>query len=299
MFGLSRGRRDPADRSSTVGETPEQTIARLNRATGVKNEPPHKTMSGLNRAAALSTPAVHEKEITSRPNSRRGGRLLPDSAPHTHPGFGDSFRLNSSDVGQASARAWAALQAGNQRWASGDVHQPRRSPDRRQQVAGVQAPWAVVLGCVDSRVPVELIFDVGLGDLMVVRTAGQAVNELVIASADFAPRAFGTPLIVVLGHQRCAAVQLTIDAIQHRGGQAPGQDHAIVRALHPAYDEALRQRRPNSHEQLEDLVAAQQTILAAHRLRTEPALAAKVAKRELTVVAAHYNLDSGLVAVLD
>jgi carbonic anhydrase len=133
----------------------------------------------------------------------------------------------------------------------------------------------------------------------VVRTAGQAVNELVIASADFAPRAFGTSLIVVLGHQRCAAVQLTIDAIQNHGGLAAGQDHAIVRALHPAYNEALRQRRAKNPQTMQELVTVQQTLLAAHRLRTEPSLAAKIAKRELAVVAAQYDLDSGLVAALD
>ncbi|MFD2121927.1 carbonic anhydrase, partial [Streptomyces cirratus] len=97
------------------------------------------------------------------------------------------------------AAAFARLREGNQRWVSGDLHHPDRDPTRRELVAQTQEPFAAVLACIDSRVPPELLFDTGLGDLYVMRTGGEAIGPVVTGSVEYGPMTSGTPLVVVLG----------------------------------------------------------------------------------------------------
>ncbi|MGV9247727.1 carbonic anhydrase [Streptomyces sp. NPDC003710] len=192
------------------------------------------------------------------------------------------------------ATALARLMEGNKRWVSGDLRHPDRDPDRRQLVAQQQEPFAAILSCIDSRVPPELLYDAGLGDLYVMRTGGTTVGPVVTGSVEYGPMTSGTPLIVVLGHQRCGAVKAAYDSL--RGGKSlPGNLQAIAQALRPAYRQALREGGADPVETM----TRTQVKLTATALRSNHDLAPLVAKGTLAVVGAYYSLDTGKVEVLN
>jgi carbonic anhydrase len=186
------------------------------------------------------------------------------------------------------AAAWAALLRGNGRWVSGTARHPHQDPVHRRAVATTQSPYAVVLSCIDSRVPPEVVFDTGVGDLMVVRTAAHTLDPLVTAAVEYGPQDLGAPLIVVLGHQRCGAVTAAARALA-AGERLPGQLEHIVTALKPVYE---------SVQGAPDLVAAMvraNTLAVARRVAADPLLAPRIGAGRLRVVAAHYSLDTGRV----
>ncbi|HET9078931.1 MAG TPA: carbonic anhydrase [Trebonia sp.] len=118
-------------------------------------------------------------------------------------------------------QAWARLEAGNRHWADGRLEHPNQDAGRRSEVAQRQDPFAVIVSCIDSRVPPETVFDQGVGDLFAVRTGAQAIDGLVTASIEYGPLENGTPLIVVMGHERCGAVTAAVHAIQAAGPASP------------------------------------------------------------------------------
>lgn len=182
------------------------------------------------------------------------------------------------------------LLEGNQRYGAAHPLHPRQDPERRQAVAAAQAPFAAVVGCADSRVPPELVLDAGLGDLFVVRTAGNVVDEIGLGSIEFAVAVLGTPLVVVLGHERCGAVEATL-----RGAPVPGDVQAVVDAIRPNLASAAARPGDPLANAVHDNVAA---VVA--RLRSaEPVLAPRVRNGTLRIVGAVYDLDSGAVTVLD
>lgn len=185
------------------------------------------------------------------------------------------------------------LMEGNQRWVEGNPQNPNRDLARRQAVAHEQKPFAVVLSCIDSRVPPELVFDVGLGDLFVTRTGGEAVSPVVTGSLEYGPLSNGTPLIVVLGHQHCGAVKATYASLSD-GETLPGNLPEIVTALQPAYEQVAA---AGGSDPIDAMVRAQ-IELAANDLRANPDLAPLVAKQDLAIVGAYYSLDTGAVEVL-
>lgn len=189
--------------------------------------------------------------------------------------------------------AFARLMEGNKRWVSGNLQHPDRDPDRRQLVAQQQEPFGAILACIDSRVPPELLFDTGLGDLYVMRTGGEAVEPVVTGSVEYGPMTSGTPLIVVLGHQRCGAVEAAYKSLRD-GKPLPGNLQAIVKALQPAYQQAVRQ---GGADPVETMARAQVTLTATD-LRSNQDLAPLVKKGALAVVGAYYSLDTGKVEVL-
>jgi carbonic anhydrase len=132
-------------------------------------------------------------------------------------------------MGMSVAAGLKELKAGNKRYASGKMKHPRQGPARRKQLAAGQSPFAIIVCCSDSRVPPEILFDQGLGDLFVVRVAGNAVDDFALASVEYAAEHLGTGLIVVLGHTNCGAIAATI-----KGGKAPGNIGKLVRELKPA-----------------------------------------------------------------
>ncbi|MFF4044948.1 carbonic anhydrase [Streptomyces sp. NPDC001816] len=191
------------------------------------------------------------------------------------------------------AAAFARLMEGNKRWVSGDLQHPDRDPNRRRLVAQEQEPFGAILSCIDSRVPPELLFDTGLGDLYVMRTGGEAVGPVVTGSVEYGPMTSDTPLIVVLGHQRCGAVKAAYKSL-HDGKPLPGNLQAIVKALQPAYEQAVRE---GGADPVETMTRAQVKLTAAD-LRSNQDLAPLVGKGALAVVGAYYSLDTGKVEVL-
>ena len=188
--------------------------------------------------------------------------------------------------------ALGLLLAGNRRWVTGQVRHPHQSIKRRMSLAQSQSPFAVVFSCIDSRVPPELVFDRGLGDMFVIRTGAQTVDDVTLGSVEFGPEENGTPLILVLGHQRCGAVIAAINAIQNHG-HAPGHIQAVVDALKPAYNVAIHQ----SGDLVDNMVRAQ-TKLTVALLKSDPVLAERVHAGELMIVGGRYSLDTGGVEII-
>jgi len=191
---------------------------------------------------------------------------------------------------------WAAfsrLMDGNKRWVNGDLQHPDRDPRRREFVSEKQEPYGVILSCIDSRVPPELLFDTGLGDLFVMRTGGQVVGPVVTGSVEYGPMTSGTPLIVVLGHQRCGAVKASYEAMR-AGKELPGNLQSIADALKPAYEEAVKEKQGDPVDNMTRIHVKQTSA----DLRSNKDLAPLVQKGSLAVISAYYSLDTGRVEVL-
>ncbi len=187
-----------------------------------------------------------------------------------------------------SEQALQRLLDGNRRYTA---HRPAldASPARRREVARGQKPVAMVLGCVDSRVPPELIFDQGLGDLFVIRTAGEVLDRAALGSLEFGVAELGIPILVVLGHQQCGAVKAAIDELAGHG-EAEADVRYLVEALAPAIEAGKR-----LGGELWDQAGRAQIALQVERLRRSPILAEAVASGALHVVGAWYDLETGLV----
>ena len=114
---------------------------------------------------------------------------------------------------QTPREAWAALKEGNRRFVSDSREHPNQDADHRNTLVEKQRPFAALFGCADSRLSAEIIFDVGLGDLFVVRNAGQVIGETILGSLEYSVEVLGVPLILVLGHDECGAIRATLDDI--------------------------------------------------------------------------------------
>jgi carbonic anhydrase len=204
--------------------------------------------------------------------------------------------------------AWEALdrlKQGNSRFVSGvNVREMRFAHTRRQELVHNQNPFAIILGCSDSRVPAELVFDQGLGDLFVIRVAGNIVMSSQIGSVEFAAEKFGTKLVVVLGHSQCGAVLATLDELkQPTGARSPNLAH-IVDSIRPSVENLFTEDVPNAGEgHRENLVreCVRANIRASvNRLRHGSAILENLIREErLLVTGAEYALDSGAVEFLD
>jgi len=191
------------------------------------------------------------------------------------------------------AEALARLVAGNKRFVAGCARHPNQSLADLRRLASGQHPFCIMVGCADSRVPPEVLFDQGLGDVFDNRVAGNIVDDLLLGSIEFAVEEFGSPLIVILGHERCGAINATIDAIR-TGATAPGHIGDIVDALKPIVEPVLslpgdvvdNAVRANIHAQAAQLTG-RSDIIAEH-----------VAAGELRIVGARYDLDDGRVTLV-
>ncbi len=202
------------------------------------------------------------------------------------------------------AQAWARLEAGNRHWAEGHLVHPDQDAARRHQVAARQDPFATIVSCIDSRLPPETIFDQGIGDLFAVRTGGQTIDGLVTASIEYGPLENGTPLIVVLGHERCGAITAAVHAIQS-GAHLPGHLDVIVQRLRPAYHKATGTTHATETTATEaDAAALIDQVVRAQILRTvcslahDGPLAGLVSRGDLGIAGAYYDLGTGLVTRL-
>ncbi|MFF7631621.1 carbonic anhydrase [Kitasatospora sp. NPDC008050] len=198
----------------------------------------------------------------------------------------------------------ARLREGNARWAGGGARRPDASTGYREELAGRQAPFAVVFGCIDSRVPPELVFDQGLGDLLAVRTVAHTLDRLVCASLEYGPAELATSLLLVLGHQWCGAVTAAVQALRD-GVPLPGHLAAVARDLRAPYRAVLergtvRDGASDSPEQRAALIEAvirEQIRQTVDRLRADELFAPALAAGRLAVCGGYYALDTGAVAL--
>lgn len=195
----------------------------------------------------------------------------------------------------------ALLRDGNLRFAA-DV----RSDDslitraRRIELAAGQEPFAVILGCSDSRVPVEIVFDQGLGDLFVIRVAGNIVAPSQVGSVEFAAERFGTRLVVVLGHSKCGAIQATLDQLQRPIENQSHNLHSIVDLIRPSVQDLLATDLCHDMDRLVDEAVRANIRASANHLRHGSEIIEHLIQNDgLLVVGAEYSLDSGVVDFFD
>lgn len=201
-----------------------------------------------------------------------------------------------------SAReALERLRDGNRRFVTDDPNRDLTpSRVRRSQLASGQEPFAIILGCADSRVPAEIVFDQGLGDLFVIRVAGNIVAASQIGSVEFAAERFGTPLVVVLGHSRCGAVTATIDELgRPREIQSPNL-RSIVDRIRPAVEVLFATELKHDREALLRHAVRANVLASVDRLRHGSALLESLIQRDrLMVVGAEYTLETGVVDFIE
>jgi carbonic anhydrase len=198
---------------------------------------------------------------------------------------------------KSAQEALVRLQEGNKRFVnhlrSAEV---MMSQLRRTELVNGQNPCAIVLGCSDSRVPAEIVFDQGLGDLFVIRVAGNIVAPSQVGSVEFAAEAFGTRLVVVMGHTSCGAISATLDAIEHP--QAPRSPNllSIVDRVRPAIEGLVHTELAKDRDRLiHEAVRANVRASVSHLKHGSRILERMVLEDGLCVVGAEYSLESGEV----
>ena len=183
----------------------------------------------------------------------------------------------------------------NQSRAGSSSHQ-----ERRLSLVSGQEPFAIVLGCSDSRVPAELVFDQGFGDLFVIRVAGNIVAPSQVGSVEFAAAKFGTRLVVVIGHSQCGAITATLDELLGRSTTESRNLRSIVDRVRPSVESVLAGRDQRDYEALiRDAVRANVRVSANHLRHGSELLERLVREDGLLVVGAEYALDSGVVTFFD
>ena len=194
----------------------------------------------------------------------------------------------------ASITAEEALEKlldGNARFASGNSSHPDQSFERRAELLAGQHPFAVIVGCSDSRIAPEVLFDQGLGDIFVIRTAGQVLDNASLGSIEYAVEHLGVPLVMVLGHDSCGAVSATV-----QGGEVSGHLASLVQFIQPAVDAA--REAGNESLVLDSSIDNNIWNIVEQLESTQPILSEKVEGGEVMIVGARYHLDSGEVEIL-
>ncbi|MFE4257773.1 carbonic anhydrase [Streptomyces sp. NPDC056883] len=248
-------------------------------------------MSSNTQASSASSPSRRVLLRTALAGTAAAGSAL---------GLGSVFPASASEASaeavdgvrpRSPEEALRRLAAGNRRWAAYRQQHPHESRSIRLQVAREQHPFAIVLGCVDSRVPPELVFDQGLGDLLTVRAAGEVLDEAVLGSIAYGVLELDVPLVLVLAHQSCGAVGAAVHA-DETGTRLPAHIQYLAEQIRPSIDRS---------QHGEARVAA---TIDAHARRTrdllaaEPDLADRIAAGRLAVAVARYDLDDQKVRML-
>lgn len=239
-------------------------------------------------AAAAAAPSISDEEQdlqTLQHLRRRGLRLADLAAP-----------ASAAEVA-SPAQALRALQVGNARFFSDQYQTPDLSPKRRRALSGAQNPFAVILGCADSRVPLEHVFDQGMGDLFGIRVAGNIAEPATIGSIQYAVRHLRPYLVVVLGHQHCGAVKAALSSREARLRE-PACIVSLLDQIVPAVQNvaAVPGDEPGAHV---GRAVVENVRWQVGLLRRDPVIAEAEVHGRLRVVGAYYDMDSGAVEFLD
>ncbi len=178
---------------------------------------------------------------------------------------------------------------GNKRYVAAKPMHPNQDIQRRSEVAKGQKPFAVIVGCSDSRIPPNTIFDQGLGDLFVIRVAGNIVDDVALGSIEYAVDHLGAQLVVVLGHGKCGAVSATV-----QGGEMHGHIGSIVKAIAPAVEKAKDQ----PGDLIDNAIKANVRLVVDQIASSKPVLTGLVQGGKIGVVGAYYNIESGIVEII-
>ena len=200
-----------------------------------------------------------------------------------------AFAADHAAPGVPPDAALAKLMAGNARYTKGSVIHPRQGGGRRAEVAKGQKPFAIVVACSDSRTSPELVFDQGLGDVFVTRLAGSIVDDAALGSIEYGVEHLGASVIIVLGHERCGAVDAAM-----KGGKLPGKIGSVVKPILPAVKAVQKSATPTLDAAIDE--NARRT--AAGLTTRSEILEGKVKAGALKIVAARYDLDTGRVTLV-
>lgn len=191
-------------------------------------------------------------------------------------------------------QALARLKMGNADFLTGKTRITTGDGARRLAIAKNQTPFAVLVGCSDSRVPPEVLFGVGLGELFIIRNAGNTVDTVALGSVEYGTLVLGTPLVVVLGHERCGAVKAAVEVVEHNKS-FPGHIGNMIEPIIPAVLK-VRAGHVGSEDKLLDASVRENVRRIVRRLRTAEAPFTKPLRDgTLRIVGAHYDLDDGRV----
>ena len=203
------------------------------------------------------------------------------------------FSVSASFASEAQsvkgAEAQKRLMDGNKRFVEGKMTHPDQDLGRRTGIVKGQNPFAIIVSCSDSRVPPEVVFDQGLGDLFVIRIAGNVLNDEAIGSIEYAVEHLGSKYLMVLGHESCGAVAATV-----KGGEAPGHIGSIVKAIQPAVEAAKKQQG----DLMDNSVKANVSMVVQKLKSNAPILEHAVKKGDLVIEGARYDLDEGTVSMI-
>jgi carbonic anhydrase len=197
-------------------------------------------------------------------------------------------------------QALSLLRDGNRRFVAETHGAAPRGESRRREVAAAQEPFAIILGCSDSRVPAEIVFDQGLGDLFVIRVAGNIVAPSQIGSIEFAAERYHTRLVVVLGHTQCGAILATIEELQAPNELQSRNLRSIVNRIRPSVEPLLATDLKHDHEALVREAVRANIRVAVNQLRHGSEILERLIDREgLVVAGAEYSLETGEVEFLE
>jgi carbonic anhydrase len=203
--------------------------------------------------------------------------------------LGNTSSVLASTANIRADDALNRLMEGNHRFTQQQPEYPHQGLKRLQEVAYDQHPYATILSCADSRVPAEIVFDAGIGDLFDIRVAGNIVTPEVLGSIEYAVLQLNTPLIMVLGHERCGAITAAV-----KGGKLPGSIGTLVAAIQPGIDLT----EGSSEESIEKAVVANVSYQINAVKRNSSLIAEKILKNKLRIVGGRYDLDSGKVEII-
>jgi len=182
---------------------------------------------------------------------------------------------------------------GNERFVAHQERYPNRGPEVRLRLAEAQQPFAVILGCADSRTPPELLFDEGLGDLFVIRNAGNIVDMTALASVEYGVAYLGVSLVLVLGHESCGVITAAV-AVAREGRNVQGHVRSLIDAVRPALDQADR----GGEDFVDEAVRAHVRIQVERLAHADPIVSRAVEAGDVLVVGARYDIDRGCVEIL-
>ena len=186
------------------------------------------------------------------------------------------------------ALAWRRLREGNERFVNGETSHPNQDASRRSSLVENQHPFAVIFGCSDSRLAAEIIFDVGLGDVFVVRTAGQVIDDAVLGSLEYSVAVLGVPLIVILGHDSCGAVSATKSAVE-TGEMPTGFIWDLVERITPSVLTSLR----NDETEVNDMVVEHVKQTSQRLVDSSRVISDAIGSGKTAVIGLSYSLAEG------
>lgn len=230
------------------------------------------------------------KDQNSAPKKKKSAHKKKKAA---HAAEAHAAGSHGASIPVDAEEAVKRLLEGNRRYVAGKNSADHRTAKRRAEVAKGQHPFAVIVGCSDSRVPPEILFDQGMGDLFVVRSAGNVIDDVAIGSIEYAVEHLGVQLVMVLGHEKCGAVDATL-----KGGAVGGKLKSVVDAIKPAVEKAkAKGQTSHSCDLLCSSVKGNARLVAETLRKASPVLTEPIENGILRVVGAYYELENGLVSL--